>query len=231
MSPETPTNTTFSRRIRTILIFVGFLVYLASVWQIGQIGLNHANFELVRDENGSQVLDEQGKPMQRAAAPPRIPELIGLIATTIGAALAVNFGVVIGIKAHEFREPITVTEQQVIEEQAENVVNQLQKTPLVRSFLPTSQPEVGKAVIAALLVSVLPIRRLLGSIRHNLSTLQPQEWAAVVYLASLLLGAGFFVLDGGLSADSGTIATEIKTMALTLLGILGGAVASLNANQ
>jgi hypothetical protein len=84
-----------------ILLILGSLFYLVAIVYVGVLSLQSPNEVPVLDEQGKQVLDQDGNPLTVTAEPAAIPSLLSAFITGVGAALAVHTGALLGIDVGE----------------------------------------------------------------------------------------------------------------------------------
>lgn len=215
MPTELSTEQKLVNFVTNLLVVSAIALYLYAVVQIGLISLNHPNFIPQKDAAGQVVL-EDGQPKMVANSQPTIPDTIAIIDTTIGAALALNFGAVIGISVTKAGtrtinlDPNALNGGPVAYANIPNLENLAKPAGAIANLL--------KGVIEGFVTAVVDIGK-------GLLSLHVRYWAVLVYLLALAIGVIFFIKDGGFSPEPGTIAVDLKNAFLTAVGI-GGAVMS-----
>lgn len=191
------TDNPFVNSVTKALFIMAFGLYLYCVWQIGLISRDHANFT-------------SGAP----SVPPVIPPAISIIVTTLGAALAVNFGAVLGISVPD-------------PDEVSGKVRRRMNPPTPR-FGEEAEIEYPFQTIWRTVVTVaVTIYTTLVTILKKIAGFNPRYWAVVVYLLSLIIGVVFYIQDGGFSQNPGTIPSELANFFLTTVGVLGAALSNL----
>lgn len=210
-------NRVFINVVVGIIGIVAFSIYIYAIVIMGQTSLSHPNFTEARDFRGRIIQDDDGEPVIVPNTPPVISEIAKIIHTTISAALALNFGSVIGIQVTRAGAG-TATGQSgtvVLTPQAQSLVD--------GSTTPPAEPKTQLNMATESVVGLFSGGK---NMFLKFLYLDMRYWAVIVYLLGLGIGFVYFILDGGFNADPGTVAPDLKDIIFETVGIAGGVVNS-----
>lgn len=208
------TNRQFINIVVGLIGIVAFSIYIYAIVIMGQTSLSHPNFTEARDFRGRVIQDDEGEPVIVPNTPPVISEIAKIIHTTISAALALNFGSVIGIQVT--RAGTNPATGQTLSPQPQSLLDS-PVTPVV---------EEPKTQLNMATESVVGFFSGGKNIFLKFLALDMRYWAVIIYLLGLGIGFAYFILDGGFKADPGTVAPDLKDIVFETIGIAGGVVNS-----